>query len=293
MALTPIGGLLIKSPKCIEPPKFGLFSAIDLLTLTDVHWQASGIEWEDDLCGNGTVAFIDNSCPPASGFGKPADRNLQFPHADPYVALGSFTCSPIGRPASEAFEIARRRLLVWEQWQVEKALWTGVASNGIIQPNFSTGSTYTGVTPVDISPAGALDPVSAIAIMEERLGDVIACGGTIHIPYGLAAFLTAHRLLINNGQDEYFSPTGFRVIAGHGYPGSGPNNVASAAGETWIFGTGPLLGARSNVIMVPETTPEAVDRRINNITVRAERFYAVGFSCSLLALRVKLTCGCC
>lgn len=292
MALTPIGGFLIKSPRCTDPAKYGLLSSIDLITITDPHWASSGIEWEDDLCGDGTVVFLDN-CPPATAFTKPEERNLQFPHADPFVALGSFHCSPIGRPAAEAFEIARRRLLAWEQRQVEKALWTGVASNGLIQPSFALGSTYTGVTPIDVSPTGALDPVAAIALIEERLGDLVACGGTIHIPYGLAAFLTNHRLLINNGNDQYFSPTGFRIVAGHGYPGSGPGNVAAAAGETWIFATGPLVGARGNVIMVPDEIPQAINRNINNITVRAERFYAIGFSCSLLACRVRLTCGCC
>lgn len=287
MPLTPIGGFLIKSPRCNEPPKYGLLSSIELITPTDGHWAASGIEWEDDLCGNGTVVFLDN-CPPATGFSKPAERNLQFPHADPFVALGSFDCSPIGRPAAEAFEIARRRLLAWEQWQAEKALWTGVAANGTIQPNFATGSTYTGVTPTDINGGGALNPVEAMAAMEKALGDKVACGGTLHIPAGLVSFFASYQLLTEE-DGVLYSPAGLRVIVGHGYPGSGPNNIAAVAGQMWMFGTGPLLGVRSNVIMVPDLVSEAVNRNLNNITVRAERFYAIGFSCSLLAIRVNLT----
>lgn len=287
MAIAPIGGFLVKAPKCFEPPKYGLLSSIDLITPSDGHWQSSGLEWEDDLCGNGTVVFIDN-CPPATGFSKPTERNLQFPHADPFVALGSFDCSPVGRLASEAFEIARRRLLAWEQWQAEKALWTGVAQNGTIQPNFATGSTYTGVTPTDINGAGALNPVEAIAAMEEALGDLVACGGTLHIPERLVSFFASYQLL-KEEDGVLYSPAGLRVIVGHGYPGTGPNNAAAAAGQLWMFGTGPLLGARSNVIMVPDLVPESVNRLINNITVRAERFYAIGFSCSLLAVRVNLT----
>lgn len=286
MAQTPIGGFLVKSPRCIDPPKYGLLSSIDLITPSDAHWMASGLEWEDDLCGDGTVTFLD-ACPPPTGFTKPAQRNLSFPHADPFVALGSFDCSPIGRPSSEAFEIARRRLLVWEGRQVERTLWTGVASNGTVQPSFAFGSTYAGITPVDISPAGALNPVEALALMEESLGDLIACGATIHVPEGLVTFFASYHLLTEI-DGVLYSPAGFKIIAGRGYPGSGPANVAAAAGQTWMFGTGPLLGARSNVIMVPETTPEAVNRVINNITVRAERFYAIGFSCSLLAIRVNL-----
>lgn len=287
MALTPVGGFLVKSPRCTEPPKYGLLTSIDLITPSDNHWMASGIEWEDTLCGDGTVTFIDH-CPPASGFGKPAQRSLSFPHADPFVALGSFYCSVTGRLASEAFEIARQRLLTWEHHQVERTLWTGVTQNGTVSPSFAFGNTGAGITPVDITPGGALSPVAAMAFMEESLGDLVACGGVIHIPRGLMAFFQADLLLTDDGNGNLLSPTGFKVIAGNGYPGSGPANVAAAAGETWIFGTGPLLGARSNVIMVPETIPESIDRKINDITVRAERFYTIGFSCSLLALRVSL-----
>lgn len=287
MALTPIGGFLVKSPRCNEQPKYGLLSSIDLITPPDTsHWMASGLEWEDDLCGDGTVTFID-SCPEPTGFTKPAQRNLNFPHADPFVALGSFDCSPIGRPSAEAFEIARRRLLAWEGRQAERTLWTGTASNGTVQPNFATGSTYAGITPVDINGAGALNPVEALAAMEEALGDLIACGAVIHIPERLVSFFASYHLL-TEVDGVLYSPAGIKIIAGVGYPGTGPNNAAAAAGQLWMFGTGPLLGARSNVIMVPETTPEAVNRLINNITVRAERFYAIGFSCSLLAIRVNL-----
>jgi hypothetical protein len=287
MALTPIGGFLAKSPRCTEPPKYGLLNSIDLITPGDVHWQASGIEWEDTLCSDGTVTFI-NLCPPATGFSKPAERNFQFPHADPFIALGSFDCTPVGRPAAEAFDIARTRLLAWEQRQVENTFWTGITQNGTVQPNLATGSTYTGVVPVDINAAGALNPVEAMAAMEEALGDLIACGATLHIPERLLSFFVSYHLLTDVGGILY-SPAGLKVIAGHGYPGSGPNNVAASAGQMWMFGTGPLLGARSNIMMVPDTVPEAVNRVLNNVTVRAERFYAIGFSCSLLAVRVNLT----
>lgn len=292
MALFNQNGILVKSPRCVDPPKYGLLSVVPPFTPTDHYFAIAGINWEDSLCSDGTQTFID-VCPPVSGFTLPSERNLDFCSAQPFLAVGSFDCSTIGRPANEAFEIARTRLLVWENRQVEKTLWTGITANGNINPSFAFGNSACGILPVDISPTGALDPVTAMALLEERLGDEIACGGLIHIPYGLIAFFIKHHLLINTGGDEYYSPTGFRVVAGHGYPGSGPNNVAAASGETWIVGTGPMLVARGPVIMVPDEVKEGVNRNINSITVRAERFYAVGFSCSLLFSRVKLSCGCC
>lgn len=290
MAIAP-RGLLVKAPSCNEPNRFGLLSAITPIMVNDPHWMASGIEWEDFLCTDGNITFLD-FCEPVSGIIKPADRNINFCHADPFLALGSYECSTAGRPTGEAFEIARQRLLTWEGRQVERTLWTGITENGILNPSFAFGNDTCGFAPIDINPAGALSPVAAVAAMEEALGDLVACGGVLHIPFGLAAFLIDHRLLVlDNG--VYYTPTGFQVIIGHGYPGTGPGNAAAAAGETWMFATGPIVLARSNVIMVPdEVVAESVDRNINNITVRAERFYSVGWSCDLLAVRVALTCSC-
>lgn len=293
MAIAP-RGFLVKSPRCTEPPKHGLLSVINPITPGDPHWMASGIEWEDDLCGDDTISFIDVCLPTTgtgTGFEKPADRGLNFCHADPFLVLGSFDCSTVGRPADQAFEIARKRLLAWEERQAERTLWTGVTENGTVTPSFAFGNPDCDILPVDINPAGAVNPVDAIALIEAALGDVVACGGVIHIPAQVAAYLADHKLL-REEDGELYSPTGYRYVIGHGYPGTGPANAAAAAGESWIFATGPLVSARSNVIMVPDLVPEAVDRNINNITVRAERFYSIGFSCVLLAIRVELTCAC-
>lgn len=285
MAIAP-RGFLVKSPRCTEPPKYGLLSAVTPFTPGDPHWAASGIEWEDDLCGDGVQTFLDN-CPPATGFTKPSERNLDFCASDPFVAVGSFDCSPIGRPADEAFEIARRRLLAWEGRQVERTLWTGLSSNGTVNPSFASGNNQCGITPVDVNPAGAVSVTVAFGLMEERLGDDIACGGIIHVPASVASLLMDHRLITDINGDLY-SPAGYKVVVGNGYPGSGPANVAAVAGTAWIFATGPMLIARGNVIMVPENVSEGVNRYVNNITVRAERFYSVGYSCSLFAVRVNL-----
>lgn len=290
MALIPGNGVFVKSPRCTDPSKYGLLSVVTPFTPGDVHWESAGINWEDDLCGDGTTTFLD-ICPPSTGFTKPAERNLDFCSAAPFIAIGSFNCSPVGRPADEAFEIARRRLLAWEGRQVENTLWTGITANGNVNPSFAFGNTDCGIAPVDVNPAGAVVPPTAISLLEAALGDQIACGGIIHVPTSVAAFLKTHKLLDYDG-DELYSPAGHRIVVGEGYPGTGPANVAAAAGTAWIFATGPMLVARSNVIMVPETVAEGVNRLVNNITIRAERVYAVGYSCSLLAVRVSLTCAC-
>lgn len=292
MALTPKGtGILVKTPRCATPPKYGLLAAASPIRVDDSHWLASGIEWEDFLCTPGVVGFIDN-CPPATGFTKPAERNNLFCHADPFVVVGSYDCSTGGRPVNEAFEIARQRLLSWEGRTVEEVLWTGISANGAVNPSFALGNDTCDISPIDLAPAGSVDAVSAIAQLENALGDVLPCEGVIHVPYGFAAYLIDHRLLERVG-DEYFTPTGYRVVLGQGYPGTGPGGAIPDPGTTWLFGTGPLLLARSDIIMVPDQIDQAINRQVNNVTVRAERFYAVGFSCALFAIRVNLSCACC
>jgi hypothetical protein len=249
--------------------------------------MASGIEWEDFICGPQVEAFIDQ-CPPATGYGKPEDDFNLFCHSDPFVVVGSYHCSPVGRPAGEAFDIARQRLLTWESYRVENVLWTGITQDGEgVNPSFATGNGTCEIEAEDLSSAGAVDPVSAIALLEAELGNRISCGGTIHVPYGLMAYLFKHNLVVQEG-NELYSPTGAKIIAGHGYPGSGPDNAAAAAGTTWVFATGPMIISRSNVMMVPDNVNESVDRLINNVTVRAERMYSIGFSCALLGVRVAL-----
>lgn len=286
MAIAP-RGIVVRTPRCPDESRYGLLSAVEPLSGVDSHWMASGIEWEDFLCSPGVTGFIDE-CPPATGFTKPAERNTQFCQADPFVIVGSYQCPPVGRQADEAFEIARQRLLKWEERHLEQTLWTGEIANGsgLVNPSFAFGNTECGITPVDLNPAGAVDPVAAISLLEEALGDTAGCG-VIHAPDSLAAYLKFFELLEKEG-DGYFSPIGFRIVLGRGYPGSGPANIPAVAGETWIFGTGPLVLARSNLFQVPDNIREGVNRLVNDVELRAERFYAVGFSCSLFAVRVSL-----
>lgn len=290
MALTP-NGLVVRAPRCPDINPYGLLSAAETIPNIDPHWMSSGFEFEEFLCGPGsTTSFIDE-CPPASGFVKPAERNNQFCHVDPFVVIGSYQCPPVGRPADEAFEIARQRLLKWEGFTVESTFWTGsvIDKSGLsatITPSLAFGNPDCDLVAEDLNVAGAVDPVAAISLMERALGHSSGCG-VIHAPYELGAYLKYFRLLEKVG-DAYYTPTGFRIVLGHGYPGSGPAGVAANPGELWIFGTGPVSLLQSNMIQVPENISEGFNRMVNDVEIRAERFYAVGFSCALFAVRVAL-----
>lgn len=289
MSISP-GGFFVKPPKIAAVPRYGLLNVIEPITVTDPHAFAGGVTWEQDLCTS-VESLIDN-CPPATGHTKSLERDLEFCSADPFVIKGSFTCSTVGKNPAEAFEIARRRLLAWESHELERVLWTGQSANGQINPSFAFGNDECDLLPEDLSPTGCQNVVSAIALLEDRLADVVPGGGIIHAPYGLAAYLAQSHLLERVG-DVYYTPTGTPIIFGAGYDGTGPGGVAPDPGCTWLYATGPLGIWRSNIFMIPEDLKEGVRRNINNVEVYAERFYAIGFSCALFAVRATLSCACC
>jgi hypothetical protein len=254
-----------------------------------VNWIVGGVNWEDYLCTE-VASFLD-VCPPASGFTKPRDRGFNFCHADPFNVIGSFDCSTGGRArqftSGEAFEIARQRLLQWEEHEVERVLWTGLVDNGTVNPSLQDGNDECSIVTIDLTPGGGeQDPVGALAALEEALTDIVP-QGVIHVPYGLATYLKRFNLIEAEG-GQLYTVTGTPVVVGAGYPGSGPGNVAADAGTTWMFGTGPVAVWQSDVFMVPDSLSQAIDRSINDVTVYAERYFAVGFACTALAVNVEL-----
>lgn len=280
-------GLFVDGPRCSGPRDYGLLASVEVEIPTQTQWEGTGVEWEDYLCGPGVVSFVD-FCPPVTGYTKEATSDLNHCHSESFYVKGSFQCTPVGIPAGRAFEIARQRLLTWESHEVERTLWTGVTANGTVNPNFSTGNESCDISVVDLTPVtGSFGPVGAIATLEEALTDVTQCG-VIHVPYGFAAFLASENLIIPGADGNLYTPTGHLVIVGAGYPGSGPGGEIPAAGTTYIYATGPVKVWRSNVFMTPNEIPEAVDRLINNVTVHAERAYAVGFSCGVFATLVSI-----
>lgn len=289
-------GVLVRGPRPAAPLRYGLLDVVSPVTPTDVHWEVSGVEWEDFLCTS-LESFID-FCPPTTGHTKSEEEDMFFCHADPFTVKSSFACPPGGRVRriNDAFEIARQRLLNWESHEVENVFWTGLVENGTVNPSLQAGNTECDIVVQDLTPGGGpTDPVGAIATLEQELTQFVPNGGVIHVPYGLAAYLANFHLLdrqCDDGCDRYYTPAGNAYVLGSGYPGSGPANVPAAPGTTWIFATGPVGVWRSNVYMVPDEISEAIDRELNDLAVFAERVYAVGYSCVVLAINVSLTCVC-
>lgn len=282
-------GVLLPGP-VIEPTRYGLLSVVQGPYEFPSPEAEGGVEWEDALCGDVFTTLpgcgLDSTPPVKSLTGGPT-----FEDADPFTIYATYDCSTGGRRTQDAFDIARARLLANEGKGVERVFWTGVTNAGTILPSLAGGNANGDIPVVDLTPAGgALCPIDAVAALESNLADCSPGLGVIHANYGLATYLFAENLVINdNGQLR--SGTGQRFAFGAGYPGTGPAGNTPAAGETWMFATGPVIAWRGDVFMTPDEVGAAVDRSINQITVFAERTWAVGFSCCLFAVRVALGCA--
>lgn len=286
MSFTPCG-LEIEGPIPVKN-RFGLLSVTNPITPADQHWEG-GVTWTDDLCSDifSTTGFCP--IPPTGSTPKIADRSSVNCCASPFIIYASFDCPPVGRTAGEAFAVAKKRLIMKEEREVERVFWTGVTIGGsTVNPSLAFGNDTCGGTPINLTPsAGPVGLVQSMAVLESALGDCSTGPGVIHANYGVASFLRDAYLINQNG-GSWTTVTGQRLAIGAGYPGSGPNNVVASPGTTWLFATGPLFILRSEVFLTPERYQESLDRTLNNVEVYAERVYSVGWNCCLFAIQVLL-----
>lgn len=278
------GGLLVTPFNRLTRP-YGLLSSIEPVHLSDPHWQ-TGLEWESD-CSVAVTGTLPPCPDPVAA--KSTDGGLIFCSADPFTVYGSYKCPPVGRPAGEARVIAENRLKRNKEWAVERIFWTGITPVGTVNPSLQGGNDTCEITPVDLTPvAGALSPVAAIAALESNIADCIPGAlGVIHVNFGLLPFMARDYLLVEkNG--KYYTPSGQLIVAGAGYPGSGPGNVPADPGETWIFSSGPVAVYNSDIFFTPSHIDQAVNRSLNDVTFWAEQTYAVIWECCSFAIRVSL-----
>lgn len=285
MAFVPGGGGFLVPPIHQIDRSYGLLTSVDAVQLDDPHWQ-SGFEWESDCS-----VITDSTLPPCPEpvASKSEDGGLVFCSAEPFTVYGSYKCSTGGRPVSEAMDIAGSRLRRNKESGVEKIFWTGITPAGTISPSLQGGNSFCDLIPIDLTPpSGAVPPVLALATLESNMVECIPGGvGVFHMNVGLLPFL-ARDLLYTERDGKLYSPSGQLIIAGAGYPGTGPGNVPVVAGETWIFATGLVAVFKSDIFFTPSDVSQAINRRINDITFYAEQTFSVIWECCVFAIRVSL-----
>ncbi|MFE2995008.1 hypothetical protein ACFXG4_08355 [Nocardia sp. NPDC059246] len=270
MAVPPI---IVAAP-AVSPARFGLQSAAD--QVAENGRIASGIGWEPLPCG---PAHTD----PALCGDTPTDRELTdgigFDTADPIVVYAGFTCHAVGISEQQMRDRAAAALAT--EWvAVEKTVWSETGLR-LMSNTVGEQTAVLSATPVSIT--------RGVGLLEAFLGASYGGVGVLHAPRAVAAHAATAQLL-GSEPGRLTTPLGNRWAFGSGYPGTGPDGSAAAAGTTWLVVTGAVTYRRTGVTFRPDTMAQAFDRADNTIRSVAERTYVIAWDdCVRAAVPITLT----
>jgi len=234
------------------------------------------------------IQFETLPCDPAGGLGAPGceepdgvTTGIGFPkqidsvgtligEADPFTVYGHYHCSIPSLDQATARVRASEHLTTREIARVEQALWTGDLGNS---PSLASEDTVT------LPSAG---PAAALGALEAYIATNYGSLGVIHVDRATATVLISSAVVKVTGQ-RLTTHLGTPVVAGAGYPGTGP----SGEGSGWAYATPALFGYRSEIF-----PSDAVDTGHNDMTAVAERTYLVGFDpCGVAAVQIQTNAG--
>lgn len=235
---------------------------------SDSHWLSGAAvypypgelprEW--DPCSTGTFRT------------KEEGEGVESQYFASFVSYLPITCSAmsIGDPE----EFARRAeiaLNAVQSYSVERQLarGTGVATNP-----FLADANHT------VSDAGATaqSPEVALAYLEEEIGETGKQGMIHATPPVVSRWFDQNRAFTR----QLVTVNGTRVVSGGGYKGATPSGrAAAAAGESWVYATGPVEVHLGTVAVMD--IKEVLDRTNNDVTFRAERYVLVTWDAQLQA----------
>lgn len=266
----------------------GLIALAAAYTGAPDEWEA-GFRFDPESCSPGQALAIECGASEA----KTDSTHPGIVQYDPaaLVVVDSCTTMDQGRDGQG---IGRRLLLSRQSALLEGLFWTGVAvgdtDSATARPHLADGRATV------LAAGAAVAYEHGLALMDQALTACLGgVTGMVHVtPYTLARLVAADIVDLDGGR--YLTPNRHLVVAGAGYTGGGPrptvggalpaapNLLASPAVDQWIYGTATvqyLLGAVD--------VQEAVDHRVNDIDVIAERPAAAFHGCCQFAALIDHT----
>lgn len=293
---------VVNGPTFTTSP-FGLWGAVQKPTPQNSHWQ-NGITWIDrcpaaDTVYDECIAVTGTGGAPTAQAAKAATFAQTIRGATPFGIYAEFDCSGVGL-VGDVMKIASDALDRVEQYQVERAFWTGVAgttaTNGVAQttvfPHLAANSELLASDGAVLQTAataivtGGGDVAHVLGNLEAQLADCYHGQGVIHVPAEALPTLAAWDQ-VEKEDGALYTARGNRVVVGDGYTGSSPAGVAPADGTAWIYATGAVFGYRAEIPVIRNAV-EGFDRIENTHKMIAERVYVLGFECCHLATLVTL-----
>jgi hypothetical protein len=260
---------VIDAPPRISNP-YGIFSVVSFAEAVSERWE-NGVTWESLTCS--APGIVVGDCEDPEGFPK-VFQDSGIGEADAFTVYGTYQCSPIGMALGDAQDNAREVLLVGEEKAVESRFWDSIAAN----PDAVTLTT-------------GPDPVEALASLERSLADNYGSLGTIHVSRAAGITLASHHVIYRQGS-QMFTEVGTPVVVGTGYPGTGEDGAAPAAGNEYIAATPGLFGYRSDIFEGSGRAGDLLDRGRNDLYGIAERNYLVGYDpCGVAFVEISLFSG--
>lgn len=287
-------GLLV-SPPAYNPTPYGLLTVTEPRPSEDPHWR-QGVTWRNICAASGGGTTYDTcAVPTGEPDAKAANTSFSLWGARAFTAFAELDCSPVDYYETAEKDVTEA-LNKTETWQVERAFWTGVmGGDALLYPHLASNTVVQdpGETRIRIQQAAtpvtgtsiALDLVEGIARLERQMADCLNGTGVIHVTPGVLEHMVRNVLVTAKGP-RLTTANGNVVAAGAGYPGTAPDGTAPPAGQSWIYGTGPIFSYKSDV-RVYAAPHDSMVRTTDTLKMIAERTYLLGFDCCLSAVLVS------
>jgi len=255
------------------PYRYGLFSAAAVVDPADQREFLAGVQWEPP-CVDAHAAATPAAMVPE----RPAMAlrdGVDLVQAGVIRLYAGLTGQSAGR--DDLLDRARQALGLVEQQSLEHYVWTGDAGTSPALADAGTPVLAgTAATPVAL-PHG-------VGLLEAFLADRTGSLGVLWAPRWLSGWFATGQLVRADGP-RLTGPLGDPLVFAQ-TTGVGPGGVPAGAGEAWLYATGAVMVRRSTVLL--PRLADVLDRTDNEVFAVAERFYTVGWSCAVAAVKVKL-----
>jgi hypothetical protein len=240
-----------------QRPTGGLFSQFAPIEDSSIRWE-NGVTWED--VARADIGSIGQYQKPGTVKGLPktldTPRGVTLESLEPLTLYAVFRTTPLDHTPEEAVAIAAQRLAQYEEYEIEKALWSGVKGAGPALVNVQEWANNSG--PQDAESAWNAS---------EHYARTPGIKPTFHVSRRLCGLLTARQMFECKPDGTFQTKMGTPVVAGYGYVDKPPV----------IVSTGPIQIYRGDVF-TSTNGGGGFDKGQNDLTAVAERQYVIAYN---------------
>lgn len=272
-------------------PTTGLVAVADRPNTGEARWWA-GYGFNPEACGEGQTLPLD--CAP--GDTKEIPPNPPAVENEAFLVISGDRCSTLVSER-EREQRATRHLDAVTSSAVEAVLWNGATGDPTVEIDVPRQHLASEDATILAGSGGTAVPLAhALGVLDQALTACLhGVQGMVHVtPYTLVQLVAPGLVFRENGR--WLTPNGHLVVAGSGYPGTGPRPGAgdplpaapdltgATAADQWMYGTSMV-----SVLLGPPESLTDINHRDNTTTVLRERAAGAYFGCCHFAVQVDHT----